>query len=43
MLQNMQLEESYHRNRKRNGNPSHFYQGQYKQPKEITRYMTRNY
>ena len=30
MLQNMQLEESYSKNRKRNGNMSHFYQEQCK-------------
>jgi len=35
MLQDMQLEKSYPRNRKRNGKPPHFYQGQCKQPNKL--------
>ncbi len=43
MLQDMQLEKSYFRNKEKNGNPLHFYQEQCKQLKETTRSMTRNY
>ena len=43
MLQNMQLEKSYLRNKKGNGNILYFYQEQCKQLKETIRSITRNY
>ena len=43
MCQDIQLEEYYPKNKKENGNLLHFYQEQYNQLKEITRYTTKNY
>jgi len=39
----MQLEKSYPRNKKENGNSSYSYQEQYKQLEEAMRSMTKNY
>ena len=39
----MQLEESYPRNKKENGNSSHSYQKQYKQLEETMRSIIKNY
>jgi len=43
MLQNIQLEESYPRNKKENENLLHSYQEQYKQLEGTMRSMTKNY
>ena len=43
MYQDIQLKESYPRNRKENRNLLHSYQEQYSQLKEIMRFMTMNY